>query len=97
MKQLAIKVALVAVLLLATPGMASAIEPQRSDPHWALKVVDAVFLRPPLVVASTASTVVCAGFLPFAWPAQVADDLIDNMIGDAWDLSVTRPLGDFSD
>lgn len=99
MKRIGITVALVAALLLATPGLASAVAPDRSEPCVGLKIVDAVLVRPPSLVASIAASALGVVVVPFTLPfgTDVARGMSDDIFGSAWRFTFKRPLGDFSD
>jgi len=66
------------------------------EPSVGLKVVDAVFVRPPCVAISMASTLAfCAIAVP-AYIIGIADPLAMAMVDAPWRFTAERHLGEFN-
>jgi len=102
MKRSVITIGLIATLVLSTAGSSFAIAPEQPavygrNPSVAMKVFDAVFIRPISAVASLVGASFGLALMPLAAPFMLADDVYEDMIVASWDFTMKRPLGDFRD
>ncbi|MSQ67736.1 MAG: hypothetical protein EXR83_06020 [Gammaproteobacteria bacterium] len=92
----ALACAFVQPALAQTPAPATRVAPP-AEPSVGLKIVDALFVRPPCVVGAGAAT---AAYVLLALPAHImgySEVLSDYLVDAPWHFVSGRDLGQFND
>jgi len=70
--------------------------PVYHQPSVGLKIVDALFVRIPMIGASSASTSVFIAISPVVYLMGIGEPMARAMVEAPWRFTVARPLGDFT-
>ncbi len=66
------------------------------QPNVGLKIVDALFVRIPMIAASSVSTGVFVAISPVVTVMGIGEPMARAMVETPWRFTAARPLGDFT-
>ena len=95
MNRTAIAATCLALALLLAPTSALALEGGHPEPSVGMKILDALVIRPPSLLATLGSTAAYLGTLPFTYPTGIAPEVGRYMMIVPWRWTTARFLGDF--